>query len=108
MTDPPTGISALTLASVLLSVESPSINTTRFAMAWRSIESRLWARMSISMPTTLPLPMSSRIDAMNSTEPPRATPVSTMRSGLVAQMISWVAIMSAGSCMMGTPIQLQR
>ena len=38
MTDPPTGISALTLASVLLSVKSPSINTTRFAMAWRSIE----------------------------------------------------------------------
>ena len=38
---------------------------------------------------------------MNSTEPPRATPVSTIRSGFVAQMISWVAIMSAGSCIDG-------
>ena len=39
---------------------------------------------------------------MNRTEPPRATPVSMMTSGFVAQMTSWVAMMSAGNWMIGT------
>jgi len=82
MTEAPAGIAVLTFVSVAGSVEAPSIRCTRFAIGWRSIESRLCGRMSISTPITVPLPINSSSDAINSTEPPRATPVSMMMSGL--------------------------
>ncbi|MNL55131.1 hypothetical protein D3C87_1785130 [compost metagenome] len=108
MTEAPAGMDALTLAMVSGAVDGPSINSMRDAIGWASIVSRLCARMSISTPTTLPLPISCSREAWKIIEPPRATPVSTMTSGLVAQMTSWVAITSAGIWMIGTPIQDQR
>ncbi|MNY70536.1 hypothetical protein D3C86_2086920 [compost metagenome] len=70
--------------------------------------SRLWARMSMSTPTTLPLPISCSREAWKIMDPPRATPVSTITSGRVAQMTSCVAMTSAGIWMIGTPIHDHR
>ena len=76
-------------------MDEPSIIVIRRASGDRSISTRLWGRMSTSTPTTLPGPPSiSRMDAENTSEPPRAIPVSTINEGRTLQMTSCTAIMS--------------
>ena len=90
------------------SIDEPSIIVMRLDSGWRSIASRLCARMSMSTPITRPSPpSSSSIDAEKISEPPCAMPVSTMTCGRTRQMTSWIATMSCGNWMIGRPSQLK-
>jgi 3-deoxy-D-manno-octulosonic-acid transferase len=85
----------------------------RFAEVARLIAARgrPWARMSMSMPSTLAscappqAAFSSSMAALKISEPPWAIPVSMIRSGCTRQMISCIATMSCGYWMIGRPIQ---
>ena len=59
------------------------------------------------MPLSIASVTSSKasIEALRISEPPWAMPVSMMRSGFTAQTTSWKLTMSAGSWMIGRPIQ---
>ena len=81
----------------------------RRASGWASMAARLWARMSMSTPTTRAsagppqAALTSSIEAENTSEPPWAMPVSMMRSGCTAQISSCIATMSCGYWMIGRP-----
>ncbi|MNT80437.1 hypothetical protein D3C72_2198900 [compost metagenome] len=93
----------------------------RLAMGWDSMAARLWARMSMSTPSTLrreargsivvPASMASLMsrsassEALSTSEPPWAMPVSMMRSGRTRHTSSCMATMSCGYWMIGRPIQ---
>ena len=70
----------------------------RRIIGWASIAARLFARMSISTPTTSAFggppdaAFSSSSDAQRISEPPWAMPVSTIRSGFRTQTSSCIAI----------------